>query len=136
MSSLIFILQQAFLFFIPLMIVALGAMFSEQSGVMNIGLEGIMIIGAFSGIMAINALEGSLPPQALLFCGVLVSMLAGIVFTFFHAFASITLKADQTISGTVTPPEGWAVVPRKTLRLPFTITETFVPERPIISRKP
>ncbi len=82
------------------MIVSLGAMFSEQSGVMNIGLEGIMIIGAFSGIMAINALEGSLPPQALLFCGVLVSMLAGIVFTFFHAFASITLKADQTISGT------------------------------------
>ena len=64
------------------MIVSLGAMFSEQSGVMNIGLEGIMIIGAFSGIMAINALEGSLPPQALLFCGVLVSMLAGIVFTF------------------------------------------------------
>ena len=65
------------------MIVSLGAMFSEQGGVMNIGLEGIMIIGAFSGIMAINALEGSLPPQALLFCGVLVSMLAGIVFTFF-----------------------------------------------------
>lgn len=100
MSSLIFILQQAFLFLIPLMIVALGAMFSEQSGVMNIGLEGIMIIGAFSGIMAINALEGILSPQALLLCGVLVSMLAGMVFTFFHAFAAITLKADQTISGT------------------------------------
>ena len=54
MSSLVFVLQQTFLFFIPLLIVALGAMFSERSGVLNIGLEGIMIMGAFGGIMAIS----------------------------------------------------------------------------------
>lgn len=100
MSTLVFTLQQTFLFFIPLLIVALGAMFSERSGVLNIGLEGIMIIGAFSGILAINALADRLPSQLLLFCGIVVSMLAGMVFTLFHAFAAITLKADQTISGT------------------------------------
>lgn len=100
MNSFIFILQQTFLFFIPLLVVALGAMFSERSGVLNIGLEGIMIMGAFGGIMTINALADTLSPQLLLFCGIIVSMLVGMVFTFFHAFASITLKADQTISGT------------------------------------
>ena len=100
MSSLVFVLQQTFLFFIPLLIVALGAMFSERSGVLNIGLEGIMIMGAFGGIMAINMLSGKMPSQLLLLCGIVVSMLTGMVFTFFHAFASITLKADQTISGT------------------------------------
>ena len=100
MSALVFVLQQTFLFSIPLLIVALGAMFSERSGVLNIGLEGIMIMGAFGGIMAINALSGKLPAQLLLFAGILASMIVGMVFTFFHAFAAITLKADQTISGT------------------------------------
>lgn len=100
MSALVFVLQQTFLFSIPLLIVALGAMFSERSGVLNIGLEGIMIMGAFGGIMAINALSGKLPAQMLLLAGILASMIVGMVFTFFHAFAAITLKADQTISGT------------------------------------
>ena len=99
MSTFVFTLQQTFLFFVPLLIVALGAMFSERSGVLNIGLEGIMVIGAFFGILAINAMADR-PPQLQLFCGVLVSMLAGMVYTLFHAFAAITLKADQTISGT------------------------------------
>ncbi len=100
MDTLVFVLQQTFLFFVPLMIVALGAMFSERSGVLNIGLEGIMIMGAFGGILVINALEGKMPAQLQLICGILASMLVGMLFTFFHAFAAITLKADQTISGT------------------------------------
>lgn len=99
MNTLVFTLQQTFLFFVPLLIVALGAMFSERSGVLNIGLEGIMVMGAFFGILTINALA-ELPAQLQLLCGIIVSMIAGMVYTLFHAFAAITLKADQTISGT------------------------------------
>ena len=80
MSVIYFIFQQTMLFTIPLMIVALGGMFSERSGVVNIALEGIMTMGAFTGILFLN--------------------MTGAVFAFFHAYASINMKANQTISGT------------------------------------
>lgn len=100
MSTVEFVLQQTLIFFIPLLLVALGAMFSERGGVLNIGLEGIMIFGAFCGLLFINKFHGILSPQVLLFAAILVSMGSGMLFTLPHAFASITLKADQTISGT------------------------------------
>jgi len=100
MSVLYFLIQQTMFFSIPLFIVALGGMFSERSGVINIALEGIMIMGAFTGILFINVVQQFIPGQPVLLIAVLVSMLTGIVVSLLHAYASINLKADQIISGT------------------------------------
>ena len=54
MSSIYLLVQQTMFFSIPLLIVALGAMFAEKSGVINIALEGIMVIGAFFGALFLN----------------------------------------------------------------------------------
>ena len=101
-----FLMQQTMIFAIPLLIVAIGGMFSERSGVINIALEGIMIIGGFSGILFINIFQKYVPDnsifsgQFLLIMAIIISALAGAIFSLLHAFASINLKADQTISGT------------------------------------
>ncbi len=100
MNALYFLVQQTMLFSIPLLIVALGGMFSERSGVVNIALEGIMTIGAFTSILFINMFQGTLSGQSLLILAILIAGLTGIVFSLLHAYASIHMKADQTISGT------------------------------------
>jgi simple sugar transport system permease protein len=87
-------------FSIPLLIVALGGMFSERSGIINIALEGIMIIGAFSGILFINFAQQFMSGQSVLIMAIFVSAFTGMAVSFFHAYASITLKANQIISGT------------------------------------
>ncbi len=100
MSVIYFIFQQTMLFTIPLMIVALGGMFSERSGVVNIALEGIMIMGAFTGILFLNLTGGSMSGQLQLILAILIAMVTGGVFSLTHAYAAINMKADQTISGT------------------------------------
>lgn len=100
MSVIYFIFQQTMLFTIPLMIVALGGMFSERSGVVNIALEGIMTMGAFTGILFLNMTGGRMSGQMQLLLAILISTATGAVFAFFHAYASINMKANQTISGT------------------------------------
>lgn len=82
----------------PIIISSLGGLFSERSGVVNIALEGIMLVGAFFGSVACLAFSnmGSIAP----WIGILVGMVAGCIFSAIHAFAAINLKADQTISGT------------------------------------
>jgi len=100
MDSIFFLVQQTMFFSIPLLVVALGGMFSERSGVWNIALEGIMVIGAFASIFTISVLQNSMSGQLLLIIAILVAIASGIIFTIFHAIASINLKADQTISGT------------------------------------
>lgn len=100
MSVIYFIFQQTMLFTIPLMIVALGGMFSERSGVVNIALEGIMTMGAFTGILFLNMTGGRMSGQVQLLLAILISTATGAVFAFFHAYASINMKANQTISGT------------------------------------
>ena len=100
MSVIYFIFQQTMLFTIPLMIVALGGMFSERSGVVNIALEGIMIMGAFTGILFLNLTGGKLSGQAQLILAIAIAMVTGGVFSLTHAYAAINMKADQTISGT------------------------------------
>lgn len=100
MNVVYFIFQQTMFFMIPLLVVALGGMFSERSGVVNIALEGIMTMGAFTGILFINLTGGSLSGQGQLMLAVIIAMATGAVFSLFHAYAAINMKADQTISGT------------------------------------
>jgi len=99
-NSIYFLVQQTMFFSIPLLVVALGAMFSERSGVVNIALEGIMIMGAFTSIFAINLLQDSMSGQLLLIIAIVIAIVTGAVFSLLHAYASINMKADQVISGT------------------------------------
>ena len=95
------IFPYALAFTIPLLITALGALFSERSGVVNIGLDGLMIVGSFSGAFTVSKLQEAMPGSSLpLWIGLGVAVLVGILFSLLHAFASINLNADQVISGT------------------------------------
>ena len=87
-------------FSIPLLIVALGGMFSERGGVVNIALEGTMIIGAFTGILFISSVQAGFPGQPALLVAVLISAVTGAAVSLAHAYASINMKANQVISGT------------------------------------
>ena len=95
-----FIVQQTMFFTIPLMVVALGGMYSERSGVINIALEGIMVMGGFASILFINLMQDTMSGQLLLILAILIAMASGAIYSLLHAYASINMKADQTISGT------------------------------------
>ncbi len=102
MNAFVFLVQQMMLFSIPLLIVALAAMFSERSGIVNVGLEGIMVIGAFAGTLYLHfagSKEGFNPVLGLI-TAMLLSIIAGTIYSAFHAFASVNMFADQVISGT------------------------------------
>ncbi len=83
----------------PIIICSLGGLFSERSGVVNIALEGIMLVGAFAGATCNVFLQGSIGSMAP-WISIIVGGVIGLLFSLIHAFASIHLKADQTISGT------------------------------------
>jgi general nucleoside transport system permease protein len=92
------IIPSAIFFAAPLIFTALGGVFSERSGVVNIGLEGLMVIGAFTGIvfnLTFADQLGELTPWLAL----LVAVIVGAVFSLFHAIASISFRADQVVSG-------------------------------------
>lgn len=95
------LLNTTLVFSTALIFAALGGIFSERSGVVNIGLEGLMMFGAFAaavgGYYAQEAGMGEWAPWV----GVLSAMAVGVIGSLIHAVASITFKADQTISGTV-----------------------------------
>ena len=82
----------------PLIFTALGGIFSERSGVVNIGLEGLMMFGAFTGIVSTLLLQDSLGAWAP-WVAIVIAAFVCAVFSLIHAVASITLKADQTVSG-------------------------------------
>ncbi|HHW12763.1 MAG TPA: ABC transporter permease [Firmicutes bacterium] len=94
------IFPYAIAYTIPLLITALGGLYSERSGVVNIGLEGLMVVGFFTSALTISRLENSLPPEVAIGLGLVLATLAGAVFSLLHAFASVTLNANQVISGT------------------------------------
>ncbi|MFO7611636.1 MAG: ABC transporter permease [Clostridia bacterium] len=93
------IFPYAIAFTAPLLITALGGLYSERSGVVNIGLEGLMVVGFFAGAVTIKSLEAA-APQLSIVVGILAGIIAGALFSLLHAFASINLNADQVISGT------------------------------------
>lgn len=82
------------------MLVALGGMFSERSGVINIALEGIMTIGGLAGAFILVLYGGKIPTATLIALSVLASALVGALYSLLLGFSAITLKADQTIGGT------------------------------------
>lgn len=100
MDTIYFVFQNSLLFTVPLVVVALGGMFSERSGIVNIALEGIMVIGAFFSIFFIKTFQGSIPPQLLFILAMFIAIIVGVLFSLLHAYASINMKANQTISGT------------------------------------
>ncbi len=101
-STISSIFPYAIAYTIPLLITALGGLYSERSGVTNLGLEGLMLVGYFASAITIRLLEGTMAAHsvALLALGLVASVVAGALFSVLHAFASINLKADQVISGT------------------------------------
>lgn len=102
--SVTFILQQAIVYMIPLLIVALAGVFSERSGIINLALDGEMIFGAFIGAIVCYVFgeKGILPydSQWLFVICMLVSMVSGALFSLLLSFAAVKMKADQTIAGT------------------------------------
>ena len=100
MDTIYFLVQQMMFFSIPLLIVALGGMFSERSGVVNIALEGIMVAGAFTSIFFISLVQDRMSGQLLLMLAILIAVVSGMLFSLLHAYAAINLRSDQTISGT------------------------------------
>ena len=107
-----FLIQQTLLYAVPLMIVALAGVFAERSGIINLALEGIMIFGAFIGVLFVRSMQSFevftnavmqgnwLTLQGLEIMAMLVAALLGAAFSQLLSFASINLKADQTIGGT------------------------------------
>ncbi len=94
------LLQYTLLFASVLMLVALGGCFSEHSGVINIGLEGIMVIGALGGALVMKFMPEGVSGFVMLASVVLASMLAGMFYSLLLAVAAINFKADQTLVGT------------------------------------
>lgn len=107
-----FLIQQTLIFAVPLMIVALAGVFAERSGIINLALEGIMIFGAFVGVLFVRIMQGSngilaakaagnwVAMQGFMLLAMLVAALMGALFSLLLSFASVNLRADQTIGGT------------------------------------
>ena len=107
-----FLIQQTLIYAVPLMIVALAGCFAERSGIINLALEGIMIFGAFIGVLFVRTVQTNevfmaakaagdwVTLQGLEMLAMLVAAVMGAVFSLLLSFASINLRADQTIGGT------------------------------------
>jgi simple sugar transport system permease protein len=81
----------------PLLFAALGELLAERSGVLNLGVEGMMLVGAVSGFWTVERLSG--PAGLVLLAAVAVAALAGAAMALIHAFLVVTLRANQIVSG-------------------------------------
>ena len=97
MTILVTMFPIALIYATPILIAALGGLYSERSGIVNIALEGIMMIGAFVAAAVTVVLE---PNPLAGYYGILAGVAAGTLFSLLHAFASVHLRADQVVSGT------------------------------------
>ena len=107
-----FLIQQTMIYAVPLMIVALAGVFAERSGIINLALEGIMILGAFIGVLFVNIMQTNhvydaakaagdwVALQGFELLAMLVAAIFGAIFSLLMSFASVNLRADQTIGGT------------------------------------
>ena len=93
------LIQYTILYASVLILVALGGCFSEHSGVINLGLEGIMVMGALGGALTMKYLAGY-PSAVIVLLTILAAALSGLIFSALLAVACINFKADQTIVGT------------------------------------
>lgn len=96
---MLLLIQFTLMFASVLTLVAFGGMFSERSGVINLGLEGCMVIGALGSALVMNGLPSDTPLIFVLLLTVIVSVICGLVYSMLLAVASIKFKADQTITG-------------------------------------
>ncbi|WP_163971280.1 ABC transporter permease [Oceanobacillus halotolerans] len=92
------IIPPALFFSAPLIFTALGGVLSERSGVVNIGLEGLMVMGAFVGIVFNLTFESALGAWTP-WVSIIVAMLVSAIFSVIHAIASVSFRADQVVSG-------------------------------------
>lgn len=100
LSDLASLIQSTIVFSTALIFAALGGVFSERSGVVNIGLEGLMVIGAFSSAVVTYFVADATGGAAYSpWIGLLAAVLLGILFSLLHAVASVTFNADQVVSG-------------------------------------
>ena len=94
------LLQYTLIFASVLVLVALGGCFSEHSGVINIGLEGIMVMGALGGALMMKFLPAGTSAPVIILLVTLASMLLVLLYSLLLAVAAINFKADQTLVGT------------------------------------
>ena len=97
---MLLLLQYTLIFASVLLLVALGGCFSENSGVINIGLEGIMVMGALGGALMMKFLPAGTSAFVVVLLTVLASILLGMIYSLLLAVAAVNFKADQTLVGT------------------------------------
>ena len=97
---MVLLVQYTLIFASVLILVALGGCFSEHSGVINLGLEGVMIMGALGGALAMRYMPKTSPAVLMIIVVVLAAILVGVLYSSLLAVACINFKADQTIVGT------------------------------------
>ena len=104
---MVFLLQQTIRYMVPMMIVALAGVFAERSGIINLALEGIMIMGAFVCAVIVRVLQetgafmpGTFGAQLSVVLGFVLAAVFGGLFSLLLSYASIKWKSDQTITGT------------------------------------
>ena len=97
---MLLLVQYTLIFASVLLLVALGGCFAEHSGVINLGLEGIMVIGALGGALMMRYLPGTLSALPMILCVLLGAVVFGVAYSALLAVASINFRADQTIVGT------------------------------------
>ena len=97
---MLLLIQYTIIFASVLILVALGGCFSEHSGVINIGLEGIMVMGALGGALMMKFLPAGTAAFVVVLLTVLASILLGMIYSLLLAVAAVNFKADQTLVGT------------------------------------
>lgn len=97
---MVLLIQYTLIFASVLMLVALGGCFSEHGGIINIGLEGIMVIGALGGALMMKYLPAGTPAIVVILLVILASITVGMIFSLFLGVAAIRYNADQTLIGT------------------------------------